>query len=105
MQWLLAHQRSDGGFADDPWEMDWSDLIRGGKKETARSRMSLRQTYYANKTLSTLNAAPNDVRSCVDYVINQRTGFGFGNGGSLDTFYALSVLEMLEALDEVAMLE
>jgi hypothetical protein len=85
--------------------MDWSDLIRGGKKETVRSRMSLRQTYYAHKALSTLNATPNDTRSCVDYVINQRTRFGFGTGGSMDTFYALSVFEMLEALDEVAMLE
>ena len=105
VQWLLAHQRLDGGFADDPWEMDWSTIITGGKKEAVRSRMSLRQTYYANKALSTLNATPNDVRSCVDYVMNQRTRFGFGNGTSSDVFYALSTLGLLEAVNEVNRLE
>jgi hypothetical protein len=105
VQWLVAHQRSDGGFADDPWEMEWSALIRGGKKETVRSRTSLRQTYYANKALSTLNSAPNDVRSCADYVMNQRSRFGFGDGASLDAFYALSILGLLEAVNEVNRLE
>lgn len=104
-EWLLAHQRSDGGFSDDPKEMDWSTIITGGKKETVQSRTSLRQTYYANKALSTLNATPNDVRSCVNYVTNQRTRFGFGSGMSSDVFYALSILGLLEAVSDVNRLE
>ncbi len=104
-KWLLAHQRSDGGFTDDPREMDWSDLIRGGKKETVESRTSLRQTYYANKALSTLNATPNDTKLCVNYVMNQRTRFGFGVGTSSDAFCALSILTLLEAANEVNELE
>jgi hypothetical protein len=105
VKWLLTHQRSDGGFGDDPREMDWSAIITGGKKETVQSRTSLRQTYYANKALSTLNATPNDTVSCVNYVMNQRTRFGFGNGTSSDVFHALSILGLLEAVKEVNGLE
>jgi len=101
VKWLLAHQRLDGGFGDDPREMDWSTIITGGKKKTVQSRTSLRQTYYANKALSTLNATPNDTKSCVNYVMNQRTRFGFGNGTSSDVFYALSILGLLEEVNEV----
>jgi hypothetical protein len=85
--------------------MDWSTIITGGKKETVESRTSLRQTYYANKALSTLNATPNDTKSCVNYVMNQPTRFGFGNGTSSDLFYALSILGLLEAVNEVNRLE
>jgi len=105
VEWLLAHQRSDGGFADDPREMDWSTIITEGKKETIQSRTSLRQTYYANKALSTLNTTPNDTKSCVNYVMSQSTRFGFGNGTSSDAFHALSILGLLDAVNEVNRLE
>jgi len=101
VKWLQAHQRPDGGFADDPGEMDWSALIVGGKKKTIKSETSLRQTYHAAKTLSTLDSAPKNVKSCIEYVMNQRTWFGFGNGWPSDTFHALSTLQLLGALDEI----
>lgn len=105
IEWLAAHQKSDGGFADDPREMDWSTIITGGKKETVQSRTSLQQTFYVNKALSTLNATPNDTKSCVNYVMNQCTRVGFGNGTSSDAFHALSILGLLGAVNEVNRVE
>jgi prenyltransferase beta subunit len=96
--WLRGHQTVGGGFADDPVEMNWGSLIVGGKNEVIKPRISLRNTIHAVKALETLHSSPSDQRACIEYVLSQRSRFGFGDVTSSDTFNALSVIASLDGL-------
>jgi hypothetical protein len=104
VSWLQDHQelnpflrvfgRPYGGFASGEPEAAWSALTR-------MEEPSLLCTHEAVKALSALGSRPRKVRSCIGYILKQRTRFGFGRGWSFDTLCALSVLETLDSVGEI----
>ena len=104
VSWVQDHQalsplfrvfgRPHGGFSSGEREPAWSALTR-------MEAPSLWCTHEGVKALSTLGSRPKKVRSCIRYVLKQRTRFGFGRGWSFDTLCALSVLESLDSVGEI----